>query len=64
TRTQIIKSENYETRYGIKYIQPLAPGLTGTIGVTLLTIKAKNKATGNENRYHSFRPMVGVSYSF
>ena len=64
TRTQIIRSENYETRYGIKYIQPLAPGLTGTIGVTLLTIKAKNKVTGNENRYHSFRPMVGVSYSF
>ncbi|MBC2854201.1 autotransporter outer membrane beta-barrel domain-containing protein [Cetobacterium sp. 2G large] len=64
TRTQIIKSENYETRYSLKYIQPLAPGLTGTIGATLLTIKAKNKATGNENRYHSFRPMVGVSYSF
>lgn len=64
TRTQKVNTENYETRYGIKYTQPLAPGLSGTIGATLLTIKSKNKLTGNENRYHSFRPMVGVSYSF
>ena len=64
TRTQLIKSESYETRYGIKYIQPLAPGLTGTIGATLLTTKGKNKTTGDETRYHSFRPMVGVGYNF
>ena len=64
TRTGNVNSENYESRYGIKYTQPLAPGLTGTIGATLITIKSKNKLTGNENRYHSFRPMVGVSYSF
>ncbi|MGL5368840.1 MAG: autotransporter outer membrane beta-barrel domain-containing protein [Cetobacterium somerae] len=64
TRTGKVNTENYESRYGIKYTQPLAPGLTGTIGATLLTIKSKNKVTGNENRYHSFRPMVGVSYSF
>ncbi|WP_330111401.1 hypothetical protein VSU16_07440 [Cetobacterium somerae] len=68
TRTDLIKGRSYETRYGIKYIQPLAPGLTGTIGATLLTTKGKNKSatTGEwtETRYHSFRPMIGVGYSF
>lgn len=64
TRTQVVKSESYESRYSIKYTHPIAPGLTGTIGATLLTVKTKEKSTGMETRYHSFRPMVGVGYSF
>lgn len=63
-RTQEVKSESYESRYSIKYTHPIAPGLTGTIGATLLTVKTKEKSTGMETRYHSFRPMVGVGYSF
>lgn len=64
TRTKEVKSESYESRYSVKYTHPIAPGLTGTIGATLLTVKTKEKSTGMETRYHSFRPMIGVGYSF
>lgn len=64
TRTKEVKSESYESRYSIKYTHPIAPGLTGTIGATLLTVKTKEKSTEMETRYHSFRPMIGVGYSF
>ena len=64
TRTKEVKSESYESRYSVKYTRPIAPGLTGTIGATLLTVKTKEKSTGMETRYHSFRPMIGVGYSF
>lgn len=64
TRTKEIKSESYESRYSVKYVHPIAPGFTGTIGAMLLTVKTKEKSTGVETRYHSFRPMVGVGYNF
>lgn len=44
--------------------QPIATGLNGIVGVTLLTNKVKNKSTGAVTRNHSFRPKVGFSYSF
>lgn len=64
TRTKTIASETYETRYGFTYTQPIATGLNGIVGVTLLTNKVKNKSTGAVTRNHSFRPKVGFSYSF
>ncbi|WP_297599186.1 autotransporter domain-containing protein, partial [uncultured Cetobacterium sp.] len=63
-KTKEVKSESHESRYSIKYTHPIAPGLTGTIGATLLTLKTKEKSTGMETRYHSFRPMIGFGYSF
>ena len=62
-------AETYETRYGIKYFQPITPGLTGFIGTEILTMKAKNKnhaspEYGKETRTYSIRPSVGFSYNF
>lgn len=64
TRTKEVRTESYESRYSVKYVHPIAPGLTGTIGATILTLKTKDKKTEAETRYHSFRPMVGIGYSF
>lgn len=62
-------AEKYETRYGIKYYQPITPGLTGMIGGEILTIKTKNTDHGNSNygketRDYSIRPTIGISYNF
>lgn len=62
-------AETYETRYGIKYFQPITPGLTGFIGTEILTMKAKNKnhaspEYGKETRTYSIRPSVGFAYNF
>ena len=62
-------AEKYETRYGLKYYQPIAPGLTGMIGGEILTIKTKNTDHGNSNygketRDYSIRPTIGISYNF
>lgn len=61
-------AEKYETRYGIKYYQPIAPGLTGMIGGEILTIKTKTTSSGvnygKETRDYSIRPTVGISYNF
>ncbi|MDY3060543.1 autotransporter domain-containing protein [Fusobacterium sp.] len=62
-------AEKYETRYGVKYYQPIAPGLTGMIGGEILTIKTKNTDHGNSNygketRDYSIRPTIGISYNF
>ncbi|MDU1910918.1 hypothetical protein [Fusobacterium sp.] len=62
-------AETYETRYGIKYFQPITPGLTGFIGTEILTMKVKNKNHassdyGKETRTYSIRPNVGFSYNF
>lgn len=62
-------AEKYETRYGLKYYQPITPGLTGMIGGEILTIKTKNTDHGNSNygketRDYSIRPTIGISYNF
>lgn len=62
-------AEKYETRYGLKYYQPITPGLTGMIGGEILTIKTKNTDHGNSNygketRDYSIRPAIGISYNF
>ena len=62
-------AEKYETRYGVKYYQPITPGLTGMIGGEILTIKTKNTDHGNSNygketRDYSIRPTIGISYNF
>lgn len=62
--TKEVKSENFESRYGMTYFQPLAPGLTGLIGMNFLIFRDLNKTTGKNTRSHSFRPKVGFNYSF
>lgn len=62
-------AEKYETRYGLKYYQPITPGLIGMIGGEILTIKTKNTDHGNSNygketRDYSIRPTIGISYNF
>ena len=60
-------SEKYETRYGLKYYQPIAPGLTGMIGGEILTTKTKSTSGNNygkETRDYSIRPAIGISYNF
>ena len=62
-------AEKYETRYGVKYYQPITPGLTGMIGGEILTIKTKNtnhssNDYGKETRDYSIRPTIGISYNF
>ena len=60
-------SEKYETRYGLKYYQPIAPGLTGMIGGEILTTKTKSTSGSNygkETRDYSIRPAIGISYNF
>lgn len=60
-------SEKYETRYGLKYYQPIAPGLTGMIGGEILTTKTKSTSGNNygkETRDYSIRPTIGISYNF
>ena len=62
-------AEKYETRYGVKYYQPITPGLTGMIGGEILTIKTKNtdhrnSNYGKETRDYSIRPTIGISYNF
>lgn len=61
-------AEKYETRYGVKYYQPLAPGLTGMIGGEVLTIKTRTTSAGanygKETRDYSIRPTIGISYNF
>ncbi|MCF2640274.1 hypothetical protein I6E31_09880 [Fusobacterium varium] len=62
-------AEKYETRYGLKYYQPITPGLTGMIGGEILTIKTKNtnhssNDYGKETRDYSIRPTIGISYNF
>lgn len=56
-------SETYEVRYGVNYYHPVTPGITLNIGGTLLDIKSKAK-TGDITRSYSFRPNIGISYSF
>lgn len=60
-------AEKYETRYGIKYYQPITPGLTGMIGGEILTIKTRTTSSNNygkETRDYSIRPTIGISYNF
>ena len=62
-------AEKYDTRYGIKYYQQIAPGLTGMIGGEILTIKTKttdhsSSNYGKETRDYSIRPTIGISYNF
>lgn len=60
-------AEKYETRYGLKYYQPIAPGLTGMIGGEILTTKTKSTSGNNygkETRDYSIRPAIGISYNF
>lgn len=62
-------AEKYETRYGLKYYQPITPGLIGMIGGEILTIKTKNtnhssNDYGKETRDYSIRPAIGISYNF
>ena len=60
-------SEKYETRYGVKYYQPITPGLTGMIGGEILTTKTKSTSGSNygkETRDYSIRPTIGISYNF
>ena len=62
-------AEKYETRYGVKYYQPITPGLTGMIGGEILTIKTKNtnhssNDYGKETRDYSIRPTIGIFYNF
>ena len=61
--------ETYEVRYGFNYYHPIAPGLMLNVGGTFLNIKNKvkdhSKSTYNEvTRSYSFRPNIGISYSF
>lgn len=61
--------EAYEVRYGFNYYHPVAPGLMLNVGGTFLNIKNKvkdhSKANYNEiTRSYSFRPNIGISYSF
>lgn len=56
-------TETYEVRYGFNYYHPVTPGITLNIGGTLLDIKSKAK-TGDITRSYSFRPNIGISYSF
>ena len=60
-------AEKYETRYGLKYYQPITPGLIGMIGGEILTIKTKTTSGdnyGKETRDYSIRPTIGISYNF
>ncbi|WP_300361060.1 autotransporter outer membrane beta-barrel domain-containing protein [Fusobacterium sp.] len=64
-----ITGESYETRYTVKYSQPIAQGLAGFIGTDLLVLKAKNVKAGDpkngtETRTYSLRPSIGFTYSF
>lgn len=64
-----ITGESYETRYTVKYTQPLAQGLSGFIGTDLLVLKSKNVKAGDpkngtETRTYSLRPSIGFTYSF
>lgn len=61
--------ETYEVRYGFNYYHPVAPGVVLNIGGTLLDIKNKVKDHSKANygditRSYSFRPNIGISYSF
>lgn len=61
--------ESYEVRYGFNYYHPVAPGVVLNIGGTLLDIKNKVKDHSKANygditRSYSFRPNIGISYSF
>lgn len=61
--------EAYEVRYGFNYYHPVAPGVVLNIGGTLLDIKNKVKDHSKANygditRSYSFRPNIGISYSF
>ena len=64
-----ITGESYETRYTVKYTQPITQGFTGFIGTDLLILKAKNVKAGDinngkETRTYSLRPSIGFTYSF
>lgn len=61
--------ETYEVRYGFNYYHPVAPGVVLNIGGTLLDIKNKVKDHSKANygditKSYSFRPNIGISYSF
>ena len=56
-------TETYEVRYGFNYYHPVTPGITLNIGGTFLNIKSKAK-NGDITRSYSFRPNIGISYSF
>ncbi|MGL6113884.1 MAG: autotransporter outer membrane beta-barrel domain-containing protein [Cetobacterium sp.] len=64
TRTHLIKSESQESRYGFTYTQPIAPGLSGFVGMNFLIYKNVNKEKNTSAKTHSFRPKVGFNYSF
>lgn len=60
----IKKREVYETRYTVKYTHVVVPGINVFGGVNFLNTKEKNRVNGKENRYYSFRPILGFAYSF
>lgn len=55
--------ETYEVRYGFNYYHPVTPGVTLNLGGAFLNIKSKAK-NGDITRSYSFRPNIGISYSF
>uniref|UniRef100_UPI0026299E98 hypothetical protein n=1 Tax=Fusobacterium sp. TaxID=68766 RepID=UPI0026299E98 len=59
-----VARESYETRYTVKYSQPITQGFTGLIGTDLLILKDKSLSTGKETRTYSLRPSIGFTYSF
>lgn len=61
--------EVYEVRYGFNYYHPVTPGVMLNVGGTFLNIKNKVKEHSKPNygeitRSYSFRPNIGISYSF
>ena len=62
--TQTVQAQNYETRYTIRYTQPLFLGLSASISASLLDIEVKSLTNNTKYNYHSFRTSMGLTYNF